>query len=55
MQLGLPETHPFVSVIIPAYNAESFLPSTLASARAQTHRNLEILIGYRAGGRKNRS
>ena len=42
--MGLPGTQPLVSVIIPAYNAEGFLSLTLASARAQTHPNLEILI-----------
>ncbi len=33
-----------VSVIIPAYNAATFLRTTLASARAQTYRNIEIII-----------
>jgi len=37
-----PET--FVSVIVPAWNAEETLLETLESAAAQTHRNLEILI-----------
>jgi glycosyltransferase involved in cell wall biosynthesis len=31
-------------VIVPAWNAEHTLAETLCSARAQTHRNLEILI-----------
>jgi glycosyltransferase involved in cell wall biosynthesis len=35
---------PLVSVIIPAYNAERFLSTTLASARRQTHKNLEIIV-----------
>jgi glycosyltransferase involved in cell wall biosynthesis len=37
--------HPLlVSVIIPAYNAEAFLRTTLASAQSQTWANLEIII-----------
>ena len=35
---------PLVSVIVPAWNAESTLGETLRSAAAQTHRNLEIVI-----------
>ncbi|MEM0981583.1 MAG: glycosyltransferase, partial [Cyanobacteria bacterium P01_H01_bin.58] len=35
---------PLVSVIVPAYNAERFLPQTLASIQAQTYQNLEILV-----------
>lgn len=38
------EEAPLVSVIIPAYNAERFLPQTLASIQAQTYQNLEILV-----------
>lgn len=33
-----------VSIIIPAYNAQSFLPMTLSSARAQTYSNHEIIV-----------
>ena len=33
-----------VSIIIPAYNAERFIAETLASARTQTHGNLEIIV-----------
>src|SRR5438128_1186236 len=33
-----------VSIIIPAYNAERFVAETLGSARAQTYRNLEIIV-----------
>jgi hypothetical protein len=33
-----------VSVVIPAYNAESTLRATLASVRAQTYANLEIVV-----------
>ena len=35
---------PLVSVIIPAWNAQSTLPETLASAAAQTYEKLEIII-----------
>lgn len=38
---GFPE---LVSVIIPAYNAQRFLPMTLWSARAQTYPNIEIIV-----------
>ncbi|MGF7213252.1 glycosyltransferase involved in cell wall biosynthesis [Skermanella aerolata] len=38
------DEHELVSVIIPAYNAERFLPATLRSAQFQTYPNLEILI-----------
>jgi glycosyltransferase involved in cell wall biosynthesis len=33
-----------VTVVVPAYNAESTLDETLRSVRAQTHRALEILV-----------
>lgn len=33
-----------ISVIIPAYNAMATISETLASVRAQTHRDLEILV-----------
>lgn len=33
-----------VTVVIPAYNASATLDETLQSVRAQTHRNLEILV-----------
>jgi glycosyltransferase involved in cell wall biosynthesis len=37
--------HPWLaSVIIPAYNAERFLPTTLASAQAQTYESIEIIV-----------
>ncbi|MBX3103219.1 MAG: glycosyltransferase [Bacteroidetes bacterium] len=35
---------PRVSVIIPAYNAERFLPETLASVWAQTETDLEVIL-----------
>jgi glycosyltransferase involved in cell wall biosynthesis len=35
---------PLVSVVIPAYNSASTITSTLNSARAQSHRNIEILV-----------
>ena len=33
-----------VTVVIPAYNAEATIDTTLESARAQTHQNLEIVV-----------
>lgn len=33
-----------VSVIIPAYNAESYICETLASIFSQTHRNIEVIL-----------
>lgn len=33
-----------VSVVIPAYNAEAFIGRTLASALAQTHRKIEVIV-----------
>ncbi|MFO0850951.1 MAG: glycosyltransferase family A protein [Gemmataceae bacterium] len=33
-----------VSVVIPAYNAERWIPQTLATVRAQTHRELEVIV-----------
>ncbi len=38
------EDYPLVSVIIPAYNAENFIERTLESVRAQTYKNIEILV-----------
>ncbi|MFN0134090.1 MAG: glycosyltransferase family 2 protein, partial [Phycisphaerales bacterium] len=35
---------PLVSVVIPYYNMGAYLPQTLASARAQTYRNIEIVL-----------
>ena len=35
---------PLVSVVIPCYNAEAFLPETLGSVCGQTYRELEILV-----------
>lgn len=33
-----------VSVIIPAYNAEQFIPKTLESVLSQTYQNIEVLV-----------
>ncbi len=43
---GLPEnTHrPSVSIILPTYNRESFLPDALASIRAQTFTDWELIV-----------
>jgi glycosyltransferase involved in cell wall biosynthesis len=35
---------PLVTVVIPAYNAASTINETLTSVRAQTYRNLEVLV-----------
>ena len=35
---------PLISVIIPAYNIEAYLPRCLASVLAQTYQNLEIIV-----------
>lgn len=37
-------SQPLVSVVIPAYNAASTLGETLVSARAQSHRSLDIVV-----------
>jgi glycosyltransferase involved in cell wall biosynthesis len=37
-------SEPLVTVVIPAYNASATIDETLASVRAQTHRNLEIVV-----------
>lgn len=36
---------PLVSVLVPAYNGERYIGEALDSALAQTHANLEILVG----------
>jgi hypothetical protein len=36
---------PLVSILIPTYNGEAFIAETLASARTQTHHEVEILVG----------
>lgn len=38
------ESNPLVSVVIAAYNSESFIKETLDSVLSQTYRNLEILV-----------
>ena len=40
--------HPHVSLVIPAYNREDYLPTTLESALAQTCRDMEIIVSDNA-------
>lgn len=35
---------PLVSILIPCHNAEAWLASTMESALAQTHRNIEVIV-----------
>ncbi|MBO5797734.1 MAG: glycosyltransferase [Clostridia bacterium] len=35
---------PLVSLIVPVYNAEAFLPAGLLALRGQTHRHIEIIL-----------
>lgn len=37
-------SEPLISVIVPVYNAEKYLRKCVASIRAQTYRNLEIIL-----------
>ena len=39
-----PASNPLVSVIVPVYNVERYVDECLASIRAQTYANLEILV-----------
>ena len=41
---GCGETTPLVSVIIPVYNVEAYLPACLESVTGQTLRDTEILL-----------
>ena len=38
------KNNPLVSIIIPIYNTEKYLPSCLDSVLAQTHHNLQVLL-----------
>ena len=35
---------PRVTVVVPAYNAEAFLPQTLDSVEAQTYHDWEVVV-----------
>ena len=37
-------SEPLISVIVPVYNAEKYIEKCVASIRAQTYRNLEIIL-----------
>ena len=38
------ENNPVISVIVPIYKVEQYLPKCIESILAQTYRNLEILL-----------
>ena len=40
---SLQKTKPIISVIVPVYNVEQYLPMCLESLLAQTYKNLEII------------
>ena len=37
-------THPCISIIIPAYNEEKYLPIAIESIKAQTYKNWELIV-----------
>lgn len=45
---------PMVSIIIPAYNEENFLPKLLRSIKRQTYRNKEVIVADAKSGDKTR-
>ena len=36
--------HPLISIIVPVYNVEEYLPRCVESILAQTYKNLEIIL-----------
>ncbi|MGY1760601.1 glycosyltransferase [Geodermatophilus sp. SYSU D00779] len=38
-------SEPLVSILVPTYNGERFIDAALCSALAQTHRNIEVIVG----------
>ena len=41
---AVPDAAPDVSIFVPVYNRERYLPETLESLLAQTHRSLEVIV-----------
>ena len=38
------EKQPLISVIVPVYNVEKYLPACIESINAQTYKNIEVLL-----------
>src|SRR5262249_30211732 len=50
-----PMASPLVSILIPTHKRPDYLSQALASARAQTHENLEIIISDNSGNEDSRA